>query len=109
MAPRRHLGSSSPAILRRAPTTRVSLVSSLNLVDTRVRVILLSASPSCPSLMSRRTASARRRCAIVTGHPISRHQYENIRISVGGVRVPGVAESDLRLDPSTSRGGVVER
>ncbi|XP_062204143.1 aspartyl protease family protein 2-like [Phragmites australis] len=30
-----------------------------------------------------------------------------IGISVGGARVPGVAESDLRLDPSTGRGGVI--
>jgi hypothetical protein len=28
-------------------------------------------------------------------------------ISVGGARVPGVAVSDLRLDPSTGRGGVI--
>ncbi|KAL5221555.1 hypothetical protein ABZP36_026268 [Zizania latifolia] len=28
-------------------------------------------------------------------------------ISVGGARVPGVAESDLRLNPSTGRGGVI--
>uniref|UniRef100_A0A0D9V2L1 Peptidase A1 domain-containing protein n=1 Tax=Leersia perrieri TaxID=77586 RepID=A0A0D9V2L1_9ORYZ len=28
-------------------------------------------------------------------------------ISVGGARVPGIAESDLRLDPSTGRGGVI--
>jgi len=26
---------------------------------------------------------------------------------VGGVRVPGVTESDLRLDPSTGHGGVI--
>ncbi|CAD6341188.1 unnamed protein product [Miscanthus lutarioriparius] len=30
-----------------------------------------------------------------------------VGISVGGARVPGVAESDLRLDPSTGRGGVI--
>ncbi|KAL6882037.1 hypothetical protein ACP4OV_011509 [Aristida adscensionis] len=30
-----------------------------------------------------------------------------IGISVGGARVPGVAASDLRLDPSTGRGGVI--
>ncbi|XP_062214298.1 aspartyl protease family protein 2-like [Phragmites australis] len=30
-----------------------------------------------------------------------------IGISVGGARVPGVAESDLRLNPSTGRGGVI--
>jgi hypothetical protein len=28
-------------------------------------------------------------------------------ISVGGARVPGVANSDLRLDPSSGRGGVI--
>ncbi|VAH77319.1 unnamed protein product [Triticum turgidum subsp. durum] len=30
-----------------------------------------------------------------------------IGISVGGARVPGVANSDLRLDPSSGRGGVI--
>ncbi|KAF8696804.1 hypothetical protein HU200_036441 [Digitaria exilis] len=30
-----------------------------------------------------------------------------VGISVGGARVPGVVESDLRLDPSTGRGGVI--
>jgi len=30
-----------------------------------------------------------------------------VGISLGGARVPGVAESDLRLAPSTGRGGVI--
>lgn len=30
-----------------------------------------------------------------------------VGISVGGARVPGVANSDLRLDPSSGRGGVI--
>jgi aspartyl protease family protein len=30
-----------------------------------------------------------------------------VGVSVGGARVPGVLESDLRLNPSTGRGGVI--
>ncbi|TVU34420.1 hypothetical protein EJB05_16252, partial [Eragrostis curvula] len=30
-----------------------------------------------------------------------------VGVSVGGARVPGVLESDLRLDPTTGRGGVI--